>query len=333
MKESLLSRELFLAIIAHILIFTMKQIISLLNLIRVHQWIKNLSIYAPIIFTGKLLRPDSLTVTPHFFLATQGFFVLCALSSASYIFNDLHDAPLDRKHPQKHTRPIANGELSPTVAWVLFGLLTCGGLYYAFLLSFGFFFMCLIFFTIHITYTLWLKKYALWDILSIATSFMLRISAGEVLTGYHIPIMLTFCVIFLSLFIASCKRRSELIKVGEKTRPALEHYRAQLLDFYNSTFATGAIITYALFTFQAEPVNFNPLIQEFLEYVFPAALGRKWLMVTTLPLIIIGIMRYAQLIYERELGEAPERIVTSDKTLIAAVGLWGLSVILFMYVL
>jgi decaprenyl-phosphate phosphoribosyltransferase len=311
----------------------MKQILSLFHLIRIHQWIKNLSLFAAVIFTGNLFDTNSFALSEYFFITIQGFFVFCALSSASYVFNDLTDAPLDKKHPTKHKRPIASGLISPQVAWVVCIALTVGGLYSAALLGLGFFLVSIVFYTIHIAYTLWLKQYALWDIMAIATSFMLRIFAGEVLTGFHIPIMLTFCVIFLSLFIASCKRRSELIKVGNTSRPALEHYRAQLLDFYNSTFATGAIITYALFTFQAEPVNFNPLIHDFLEYVFPAALGRKWLMVTTLPLIIVGIMRYAQLIYEREMGEAPERIVTSDKTLIATVALWGLSVVLFTYIL
>lgn len=305
----------------------MKTVITLLHLIRVHQWIKNLSLYASIIFTGNLFKLDFLSI------ATIGFFIFCILSSASYVFNDLVDAPLDRKHPKKKFRPIASGEVTRTQAKIIFILLALSGLVGAFLLSTAFFLIVVVFFSIHIAYSLVLKKYALWDILSIASSFMLRIFAGEILTGLHIPIWLTFSVIFLSLFIASCKRRSELLTVGNTTtRPALEHYRAQLLDFYNSTFATGAIITYAMFTF-TEPVHFNSVIQDFLIFVFPAALGRKWLMVTTLPLIMVGIMRYAQLIYERELGEAPERLVTSDKILLGTVLLWGLSVVLFTYVL
>lgn len=311
----------------------MKKLFAILKLVRVHQWIKNLSLFASVIFTGKLFRNQYFTFSEFFELTILGFLVFCALSSASYIFNDIMDTSLDQKHPQKKLRPIASGAVTRTEAIILFVLFAAIGLYGAFLLKTSFFLISLLFFSIHIVYTLWLKRFALWDIVSIASSFMLRIFAGEVLTGLHIPIMLTFSVIFVSLFIASCKRRSELIKIGNQSRPALEHYRAQLLDFYNSTFATGTIITYALFTFEAEPVQFNPLIHDFLFYVFPAALGRKWLMVTTLPLIILGIMRYAQLIYERELGEAPERIVTSDKTLITIVGLWGISVILFTYIL
>lgn len=316
----------------------MNKLHAIIHLVRVHQWIKNLSLYASIIFTGRLFE---LTYAPlgvpvlssYFWLTTLGFFVFCLLSSASYVFNDITDVELDRKHPTKRLRPIASGVVTMQEARILFVILAVMGLVGAFLLKPSFFIICLVFFGIHIIYTMWLKRHALWDILCIASSFMLRIFAGEVLTGLHIPIMLTFSVIFISLFIASCKRRSELVKSGTVSRPALEGYRAQLLDFYNSTFATGTIITYALFSFEAEPIQFNPLIHDFLFYVFPAALGRKWLMVTTLPLVIIGIMRYAQLIYERKMGEAPERIVTHDKTLVITVALWGLSVILFTYVL
>lgn len=317
----------------------MSKVRAIIYLIRVHQWIKNLSLYASIIFSGKLFDlsyglPMGMPVlSEYFWLTTLGFIVFCLLSSASYVFNDINDIELDRKHPTKRYRPLASGKVTLNEARTLFIVLAVAGLLGAFLLKPGFFLISLIFFAIHISYTLWLKRFALWDILCIASSFMIRIFAGEVLTGLHIPIMLTFSVIFISLFIASCKRRSELVRVGNASRPALEQYRAQLLDFYNSTFATGTIITYALFSFEAEPIQFNSLIHDFLFYVFPAALGRKWLMVTTLPLVIIGIMRYAQLIYEGKMGEAPERIVTHDKTLIVTVGLWGLGVVLFTYVL
>ncbi|MBI4130780.1 UbiA prenyltransferase family protein [Candidatus Roizmanbacteria bacterium] len=306
----------------------MNKLAGIIKVIRVNQWIKNLSLYAAIIFTANLF-------TPVFFLATTyGFFVFCALSSASYVFNDLVDAPYDRNHPRKRFRPIAMGTLSIQEAMIIFFILATLGLSVAYFLGIGFFLISTLFFLLHIGYTLWLKKHAILDIIAIASSFLTRVFAGEAITGLHIPIWLTFSVIFLSLFIASCKRRSELVAVGNKTRPALEHYRAQLLDFYNSTFATGTIITYAMFTFQAQAPDFNPLIHDFLLFVFPQALGRKWLMVSTLPLIVVGIMRYAQLIYEREaVGESPEKLVTTDKPLIATIALWGFSVILFTYIL
>jgi 4-hydroxybenzoate polyprenyltransferase len=306
----------------------MKKFITILHAIRVNQWIKNLSLYAAIIFSGQLFNWE------YFVLTTKGFFIFSLISSASYLFNDLYDYNLDRKHPVKKHRPIASGAVSKNEAGFLLILFLILGFFGALSLSFGFFLICLLFMLLHVGYTMFLKKHALFDIVTIAFSFFLRVFAGEVLTGYHIPIWLTFSVIFLSLFIASCKRRSELIRRGTAARPALEQYRKQLLDFYNSTFATATIIAYAMFTFQTSPVSFNPLIRDFLLFAFPLALGRKWMMIMTLPFVIIGIMRYAQLIYEREaLGEAPEKIVTHDKTLIVILGLWGMMVVLFTYLL
>ena len=302
-------------------------IITILRAIRVNQWIKNLSLFAAIIFTGNLFDPVFFNRTVY------GFIVFCLLSSSSYLFNDMIDLPLDRIHPKKRNRPLASGEISLRTARILFVLLAVSGIVGAFMLGYAFFLLSLVFYTIHIVYSLLLKKHSLVDILSIASSFLLRVFAGEVITGLHIPIWLTFSVIFVSLFIASCKRRAELLTVGKTSRPALEHYRAQLLDFYNSTFATAAIIAYAMFTFEAQTPSFNPVVNEFLQFVFPAALGRKWLMVSTLPLIIVGIMRYAQLIYEKRQGEAPEKLLATDKALLAVIGLWGLSVILFIYLL
>ena len=306
----------------------MKKLQSIFKLIRVNQWIKNFSLFAAIIFTGHLFD------TEMFIRTSAGFLIFCALSSASYIVNDISDVEFDRKHPQKRNRSIASGEVTIFEALILTLLLLIFGLTGSYLLGLGFFAVSLVFVLIHFGYTLWLKQHALFDILLIASSFMIRVFAGEILTALHIPVWLQFSVIFLSLFIASCKRRSELRHTGGKTRPALEHYKIQLLDFYNSTFATGTIVAYAMFTFIPEPETFTPLINEFLEFAYPAAIGRKWLMVTTLPLIIVGIMRYAQLIYEStNAGEAPERIVMSDKVLITTLGLWGFMVVLFTNIL
>lgn len=302
-------------------------IYSILRLIRVKQWIKNVSLYAAIIFAGHLFD------TEYFILTTKGFIIFCIISSASYIINDIVDAPLDRKHPIKKKRPIASGAVPVELGWILFIIFSLVSLAGAMTLGFAFFAITVLFYGLHLAYTLKFKQHAVLDILLIASSFLLRVFAGEVLTGLHIPIWLMFSVIFLSLFIASCKRRAELVHTGKSSRPALEHYRIQLLDFYNSTFATGTIIAYALFSFEVKTVYSNPIFNEFLQFTFPALVGRKWIMATTLPLIIIGIMRYAQLIYEGKEGEAPERIVTSDKILIGTIALWGFAVILFTYVL
>ena len=193
--------------------------------------------------------------------------------------------------------------------------------------------MVILSFTVlHFFYSIWLKKIPPLDILGIAMAFILRVLAGEVLTGYHIPIWLMFSVIFLALFIASGKRRSELVKEDgkSKTRPALKKYHKDLIDHYLSTFATATLISYALFTFTAGPPDFEGKIFDFLLINYPKTLGRKWLMLSV-PFVIIALMRYAQLVFLSNEGERPERAIHDLYLFLSILG-WGASLILLLYV-
>ena len=299
---------------------------ALIAALRPNQWIKNLSIFAAIIFTNQLFNP------PLFFRSLSGFVTFCLLSSASYLFNDIVDAPLDRLHPQKKNRPIASGKIPKSLAFETLFFLSFLGLVLALILSLSFFLISAAFLTLHIFYSLYFKKHALLDILSIGASFLLRVVAGEILTSFHVPVWLLLTTLFLALFIASAKRHSEFLRTGKETRPALERYREKLLDFYTSTFATATFLCYALFTFLEEPPEFSPALSRFLLANFPRALTIKWMMLT-IPFVLAGVMRYGQLIYERKEGEAPERIITQDKPLLSIVLGWGVMVVLIIYVI
>ncbi|MBI4066832.1 UbiA prenyltransferase family protein [Candidatus Gottesmanbacteria bacterium] len=302
------------------------KVTALIRALRPNQWVKNLILFSAIIFTGKLF--DSYL----FLLTSIAFIIFCAISSASYLFNDLIDLKYDRIHPEKKHRPLASGLLSPNLATETAFLLGLFGLIASLFLSAGFFLVTLAFSLLHLLYSTVLKKYAILDILSISFSFTLRALAGEILTGYHLPIWLLLSIFFVSLFIASTKRHSEFIKEGASTRPTLFQYKEHLLDFYTSTFATASILSYALFTFLEEPPRFEGPLKEFLMVTFPNALDRKW-MIITIPFIVFCLMRYAQLIYEGQEGEKPEKIITTDKPLILAMLSWGVIVIVFLYIL
>lgn len=301
----------------------------LFKAMRPGQWIKNLLLFAAVIFNGQLFNS--------FFLlrSLEGFIIFSALSSASYLLNDIIDIQLDKKHPIKKKRPIASGALSKHRAFEAIIILSILGLTGASLIRLSFFIISIGFFLLHIIYSLYLKKFAVLDILAIAFSFTLRAFAGEVLTGFHLPVWFMFTIVFLSLFIAASKRRSEFVlEKSGKTRPALQKYQEKLLDFYVSTFATATIIVYALFTFIEGIPKFSglKLLSPLLEKYSPSLLSHKWLMITV-PFVIVGIMRYAQLIYQKSLGEQPEKLITSDIPLITTIMLWGLSVVLIIYVI
>lgn len=302
-------------------------LVPLIKALRPGQWIKNLLIFAAIIFNGRLFDPI------YFTRSVEAFFVFSFLSSASYLLNDIIDEPFDKQHPEKKNRPVASGALPKHTAFEVMIFLSILGLAGAFILGFGFFLISGGFLLLHVLYTFYFKKFAILDILAIALSFTLRALAGEILTGLHLPIWLMYTVIFLSLFIAASKRRSELVYKGTKARPTLIQYREKLLDFYVSTFATATIVTYSLFTFiEGTPKFTGGLISPLLSEFVPQLVARKWLMVT-IPFVIVGIMRYAQLIFQQQMGEQPEKLVTSDIPLVATILGWGATIVFILYIL
>lgn len=300
--------------------------ISLIKALRPNQWVKNFILFAAIIFNGKLFEPQ------YFIPSSIGFLIFCALSSSSYLFNDIIDLQHDQLHPEKSKRPLAAGLIPLNVASEAAFLLGFLGLIAAFIFSAMFFLVALSFISLHILYSTVLKKHAILDILSIAFSFILRAFAGEVITAYHLPFWLFLTILFVAIFVAATKRHAELIREGGRARPTLFQYKEHLLDFYTSMFGSSAILSYALFTFVEEPLQFNAPFRKLLLNFLPQALERKW-MIITIPFIIYGLMRYAQLAYEGTAGERPEKIITTDVPLIVSILLWGLMVITILYIL
>ncbi len=299
---------------------------ALFEALRPAQWIKNLSVFASIILTGQLFDPNL------FSASLLAFISFCLLSSSSYLVNDVLDVNKDRKHPAKSHRPIARGDVSVSQATLLVFFLLFTGLGLSLLVNFSFFVLAFVFVILQYSYSFIFKKKAVLDIIGISLFFIMRSYAGEVATGYHLPVWILLTVIFLSLFIASGKRRSELLNTGSKTRSALQGYGRALLNFYTTMFGVCTLITYSMFTFFEEKVKFQGLIHAFLLYNFPSAIDRKWYMITIIP-VIYGIMRYGQIIFEMQEGERPEQTVATDIPLIFAMLSWGLMIITIIYVL
>ena len=299
---------------------------AIIEALRPNQWIKNLSLFAAAILTGQLFNPQV------FSASFWGFISFCFLSSSSYLINDLMDIDKDRLHPVKKNRPLARGAVSKNSAVLISIFLAILGLIIALSINFDFFVAALIFILMQYSYSFLIKKKALLDIMGIAFFFVLRTYSGELATGYHLPVWIMLAVIFLALFIASGKRRSELYNTGKSARKALEGYNKSLLSFYTTIFAVCTLISYAMFTFLAEPIRFEGIIHQFLLNNFPTALDRKWWMVTLLP-VIFGIMRYGQIIFEMQEGERPERVIATDIPLLGSVLVWGLMMITIIYVL
>lgn len=299
---------------------------DILKALRINQWIKNLVVFTAIIFSGQLFNGDL------FIKTIYGAIVFCLLSSTSYVLNDIIDYSYDRKHPIKKHRPIASGKITIQEATFIVFILSIVSLLISLLFSVGFFFLALVFLLLHFFYSLYLKNYPILDIFSISFSFMIRTLGGEVVTGYHIPIWLLLTIFFISLFMATVKRHAELVLHGKETRTSLLYYREHLLNFLTTTFATITIIAYASYTyFEKPPVTVN-FFSDIFSQIFQGFEARKWMMIT-IPFVVYGIARYAQLLYEKEEGERPEQLITQDKPLILTIFAWGVIIISLIYLL
>jgi len=304
---------------------------NLLRSLRPRQWIKNFALFAAIMFNAQLFNG------PAFWVTVLAFVAFCSLSSATYLINDVSDRESDKHHPTKKFRPIAKGDVPPGIALILAFILFGLGLFMASAITPAFFFASIIYVILQFTYSLLLKQIAILDILTIATGYMIRLYGGEFATGYHISVWLLMTAVSLSLFLAIGKRRSEMTLLAKfthiqlpQTRKSLLHYSERLLDVYTMMFATSTFITYSLFTFLESPpaISLDILLPQFL----PEFLSRKWLM-ATIPLVVYGIMRYLQDIYEKQEGESPERVLLTDKPLLLCVFLWALLVITIIHFL
>lgn len=302
---------------------------AILKAARPRQWLKNVALFTTVIFTGQLFREQL------FLNSLWGFFAFCFLASSNYIFNDVLDAPADRRHPFKKFRPIASGKLPiPVALWTsLFFLII--GLSIAYSVGTSFFLFGVLFIGLQYLYSLILKHISVVDIIAITAGYVLRVYAGEAATGYHISIWLALAALSLALFLAIGKRRAELtliqssgVMAPKETRASLSHYSEKLLDAYTSMFATSTFISYTYFTFLERPLNQGLLFQNYSDFANDIP-DRKWMMIT-LPFILYGIMRYMQLIYHGK-GESPEQVLTTDLPLLSTVILWGMTAFFVIY--
>lgn len=295
---------------------------------RPRQWLKNLALYATLVFSGLFFLDF-----PYYFLrVTLAFVTFCVLSSAIYLVNDIIDVESDRQHPFKRKRPIAAGKLPIPVAIfaAVFGFLTV--FFLSVTLSYYFFFLALLYTILQLLYSFRLKHIPILDVLSIAAGFIIRIYAGAVVVNLHMSVWFLLTVLSASLFLAVGKRQSErtLLEGQNHTRKTLQHYSQRLLDIYTGMFANTTWLTYALYSYQRDEfVPTGTVLKTFT--ILPRTFtSEKWLMLTV-PIVIYGVMRYLQLVYEKNEGESPERVLLSDRPLLIAAVVWAIMVMVIIY--
>src|SRR5690348_9234974 len=277
---------------------------------RPKEWIKNVFVFAGLLFSGKFNQPHDVLE------ATITFVAFCLISSAGYFVNDLIDVELDRKHPKKRFRPLAARELSEGAA----KLIAPGLAIVAIAIAFGFVnwqvgLMVVGYGVAQMAYSIGLKQVVIVDVMTLAGLFILRVAAGASAVDAHASEWLILCTGMLAAFLGFTKRRQEAVSElhqGTSTRPVLEHYSLPFLDQMVSLVTTGTVISYAIST-----VN-SPLV------------GNQ--MMLTIPPAVYGIFRYLYLIYDRNDDRSMSGIIAGDRGIQAAGAAFALVAFLLLYV-
>ena len=278
---------------------------------RPKQWVKNIVIFAALIFDRQLTKVTSLLPT------LAGFFLFCFITGAVYIINDLADLEADRKHPKKRFRPLAAGVLPVRVAQAAAIILLLLAFPLAYWLSREFAAVAAVYFLLNLAYSKWLKHIPLIDVLSIAAGFVLRVIAGVVLIEVERFSPWLYVVTTLgALYLGFGKRRAELaLLAGDANahRRVLNGYTLPFLDQLITIVSSTTIIAYSLYTFSAP--NLPP----------------NHTMMLTIPFVIYGIFRYLYLVQVEHKGGAPEDLAFTDHPLQLVILLWGLAVLIIFY--
>lgn len=281
---------------------------------RPYQWIKNLLVFAALLFSFSFHEKVNI------YREIIAFVLFCLTSSAVYIMNDLKDIKEDRMHPVKKLRPITSGKLNRTLAVIVMSFLYICALALGFYLSKLFFIILISYIILNIGYSGGLKKVVILDVLLLSIGFLLRALAGAVVINVVASQWLFICTLMLSLLLGFGKRYNELKTISiepEKHRKNLSEYSLAFLEKLMIIAAAAAIVTYSLYTLSNVTVN---------------RLNSTDLIYTT-PMVIFGIFRYLFLVFEKDLGGDPSKLILTDIQMMVNFVLWGFSVLLILTVI
>lgn len=285
---------------------------AVIRAMRPKQWVKNILIFAALVFDRKIGYPELV------FRTVLGAFLFSLTASAIYIINDISDVESDRNHPTKKFRPIASGALPISFAWGIAVTLLVVGIGGAYWLSPFFALVCAIYVTLNLSYSFYLKHIPILDVMVLASFYVIRVAAGvTIIQVDRFSPWLYIATTFLALFMGISKRRTEMVNNeldGNKSRKVLSGYTLAYLDQLLMIVLACTIITYSLYTFSAPNLPDNHVTM------------------LTIPFVIFGVFRYLYLVQVEGHGEAPEEIVLRDRPFQVNMVVWGITVLLIFYI-
>lgn len=278
---------------------------------RIHHYIKNLLIFVPLACSGKLFDIDKLIMLLFAFIS------FCFMSSAVYCINDICDREMDKQHPSKIARPIANGDITVKSACIFTVILIMLSLVFnLFCFNIYSFILLLSYLLINIGYSFGLKNIPLIDISILAAGFIIRILYGSVISDIQISNWLYLVVISVAFYLGFGKRRNELIRQeGSNTRKVIKKYPLSFLDSSMNMCMALIFVFYALWTVDEKTIS----------------VYRNTYLIWTLPLVMLIFFKYSLRVEGNSDGD-PVEVLLHDKILVALCALYLIIMFVLLYV-
>ncbi len=276
----------------------MQIVVAIIQLLRTHQWLKNLMLFFPPFLGGALLTQG---------VVLKGaipFVAFSLASSAGYLINDLMDRETDLNHPRKSSRPLASGKVSVKTAKILAVMLTVSAVVIGIFVSKTFLMLVLAYLAVSIAYSCCLKNIPVVDLFCIATGFLFRLMAGGAVFGIRVSEWLFLSVLLLSLFLSAGKRLSEkqlLADTAGGHRKVLAHYPEGFLEGVLFMTGSAVLVTYTMYTLSHRTLLY------------------------TVPLCCFGLLRYILRVKAGLSGDPTESLLRDPWLLVVGAG-WSVMV-------
>ena len=276
---------------------------SILRLLRLPQYVKNLFIFVPLFFGNEIFN------APLMWNAFVAFVAFSLSASSIYILNDLHDIHDDRKHPVKRYRPLASGAISSSLAITIMCLAFVAGFGLMMVLSVKAVLILSVYLLMNVGYTYKLKHIPVLDLTVVATGFVIRLIVGSVATGVALSKWIVLMTFLLAFLLSLGKRRDDILILndkGLKTRDNLEGYNLAFIEGAMMVMAAVTIVTYILYTTSEDIIE---------------RLHNDYLYLTSI-FVIFGILRYLQITIVENKSGNPTNIILHDTIIQVTLILW-----------
>ncbi len=286
-----------------------------LQLLRVHDYVKNLLVFFPAFFGGKIMyhdNPAKLTLL---------LLLFCFLCSGVYIINDLFDYKWDKNHPDKKNKPLISGTINRNAAIIVAILLICTGLIGAWFLSAVVFIQFCIYLAVNVFYSAFGKHVPFLDLFIIMFGFLIRIQAGSVITDVPVSWWLYLVTILFAFGFGLVKRLEEIRLLNlhgidsNIVRPALRYYEENFAKPAVTGIVSAGGLTYTVYTFSPETMN---------------RLGSNFVFISCLP-VLFAIYHYIKLLQKGEKSIMPQYVLLHSRPILLSVIVWLAMMVYFIY--